>query len=180
MWAPAEEGQSWRPWARASGAHDQMRALGLSRPMLDYLVSQLQRKQQILQICLQILVKETPNLSTERLLIWNPEPHRRKRKGSKNNCLFHSLLILPLSWHHSFPPRMCLVNHRRREIKLKYPRCSCSPIKPIACMLKKKKIKWKTVGKWGTQLKLSALLSHLWSFVYRRVSSPLVHTAELM
>lgn len=105
---------------------------------LDHLVSQLQRKQ-ILHICPLILVKETPNLSTERLLIWNPEPHRRKRKGSKNNCLFHSLLILPLSWHHNFPPRMRLVNHRRRECKLKYPRCSCSPIKPVVCILKKKK-----------------------------------------
>lgn len=142
--------------------------------VLDHLASQLQRNQQILQIWPWILVKETPNPSTERLLIWNLEPHRHKRKGSKNNCLFHSLLILPLSWHHSLPPRTCLVNHRRRECKLSQVQLFTYKANSLYI---KKIINWKAVGKWGTQLKPSVLLPHSRSFIYRSVSWPLVVTA---
>lgn len=62
------------------------------------------------------------NTPTERSLVWNLEPHRQKGRGSKNNCLYPSLLTFLLFHPHNLPSRMYSVNQWEWVWKLKYPR----------------------------------------------------------
>lgn len=130
---------------------------------LDHLASQLQRNQQILQFCPRILVKEPPNMPKER---WNLNPRRHKRKGSRNNCLFHSLLILPLFYHHNLLSRTYLVHQQRCKWKLKkYPMRSCWPIKLMAQHKQTNNCERLGQVRNPTETQCAAM-KHLWHFVY--------------
>lgn len=72
------------------------------------------------------------NTPTETSLVCRLEPHRQKGRGSKNNCFYPSLLILPLFHPHNLPSRIYSAHQWKWLWKLKYLRCNHLPTKLIS------------------------------------------------
>lgn len=126
-WGSAKEGMGWANTVRGCCSwQNEGSGAGLASAKLsalDHLASQLQRDQQILQLCPQTRARH-PWAQHREITGLDLQPHRQRGGGSKNNCLYPSLLILPLFHPPNLPSRTYSVNQGKWLWKLKYLRCN--------------------------------------------------------